>query len=516
MDDSRNSNYFLSREWDGRINVPLEGDLANVISNIKAMVDLGRMRYVFIGGVEIGDKAYRSDYRVRHVHICFIFINRVTKTSIIKNLNIRKGVNWYLKARNPEQPYSGWKKHHMKLETKIDTNALELYEFGELPKDKVDQPSQIIYRSIKEKQTPTQLAMIDIRNRLENGEDERKLYDDYPVLFTRHSEQIKGMISQSGINLKTNGDPHIWLYGEPGLGKTTILQVIYPKYYVKALNNDYFDCYDQHIHTHLLLSDVDINVVEKLGINFFKSICDESGYPINRKWKQAVRVRFTVLVSSNFKINDCVPEELKGRRENVKAFERRFFKCEIKGLLCLLGLAQVPEFDLKRLKYEKNTDPRKCFMGWDYLRNCPTGLPLKSAEEYQQIIREAAYGKASDYEEKAPYVEPTDETSQELSQPENNETDEEYVRRLARESKEYKEHYKENQQKIYQEMMEQMVEIRRENKLAGKWDSNMEFGPRKRIQIAPKRDREEETNEQKWQRLGRELGIEESKKQKTD
>nr|UQB76441.1 nonstructural protein [Flumine parvovirus 2] len=206
-----------------------------------------------------------------------------------------------------------------------------------------------------------------------------------------YGEKIKAMVMQKRDFFKTKGDPHIWLWGTPGTGKSAVLQVIYPDYYNKNLDNRFFDRYLDGKHSHVLLQDVDINVVEKLGVQFFKSICDEAGYPIDAKYKTPQIARLTILISSNFTISDAVPEEIKGRREHIQALLRRFWQVNIKDFLPVLGLKMLSKYEIQQLKKAGNLDPRKLFMSWDYLRNIPTGSPLKTADEYQAIIKDHFY-----------------------------------------------------------------------------------------------------------------------------
>ena len=57
----------------------------------------------------------------------------------------------------------------------------------------------------------------------------------------------------------------------------------------------------------------------------------------------------------------------------------------------MLGLKLLSKYEIAQLKKEGNTDPRRCFVSWDYLRNIPTGEELKTAEEYQAIVKERYY-----------------------------------------------------------------------------------------------------------------------------
>lgn len=384
--------HHVDREWDARFNVPTESDLELLITSIKAETEAGKFRYALIGGVEVGTRPFQDDYLIRHVHVCLVYNNRVSKSSILKNLNVKQGNGYYLVPRKRDFPYEGWKKHHTKKETKVNTKELQLFEFGVLPVDKITTGDQITKRSDEEKKRKLDDIIIEMRGMIEKGEDE-EAFKKFPRNFLTYGEKIKSMVMQKRDYFKTKGDPHIWLYGNPGTGKSAVLQVIYPNYYNKNLDNRFFDRYLDGKHSHVLLQDVDHNVVEKLGVQFFKSICDEAGYPIDAKYKTPQIARLCILVSSNFTIHDVVPEDLKGRNESVRALTRRFWQVNIRDFLPILGLKLLSRYEINQLKKAGNLQPEKLFMSWDYLRDCPTGEALKSAEEYQQIIRDKFFGK---------------------------------------------------------------------------------------------------------------------------
>lgn len=382
--------HHVDREWDARFNVPTEEDLQNLLSAIKAQVDAGKFRYCLVGGVEIGQRPYQDDYLIRHVHCGFVYNNRVTKSSIIKNLGIKTGNGYYLVPRKREFPYSGWKAHHTKTETKTSIDSLLLYEYGVLPSDKATAENQVTKRSDEEKKRKLDEIIVEMRGMIEKGDDD-EAFRKFPRNYLTYGEKIKAMVMQKRDFFKTKGDPHIWLWGNPGTGKSAILQVIYPDYYNKNLDNRFFDRYLDGKHSHVLLQDVDHNSMEKLGVQFFKSICDEAGYPIDAKYKTPQIARLTILVSSNFKITDVVPEDLKGRHENISALNRRFYMVNIRDFLPLLGLKLLSKYEITQLKKEGNLNPRKLFLSWDYIRDCPTGEPIPSAEDLQKLVREKFY-----------------------------------------------------------------------------------------------------------------------------
>lgn len=383
--------HHLDREWDARFNVPTDDDLEMIVSAVKSEAQTGKFRFVLVSGVEIGTRPFQDDYLIRHVHLALVYNNRVTKSSILKNLAVKQGNGYYLVPRNKDLPYEGWIKHHTKKETKVSTDSLKIYEYGELPADRPNASAQITKRSDEEKKRKLDDIIIEMKDMIEQG-NEKEAFTKFPRNYLTYGEKIKSMIHQRRDFFTTHANPHIWLMGNPGSGKSALMQVIYPNYFNKNLDTKFFDRFDEKIHSHVLMQDVDHQSLEKLGVQFFKSVCDEAGYPIDQKYKTPQICRLCILVTSNFNIADVMPEDLKGRRENLTALRRRFWEINVKDLLPMLGLKLLSKYEITQLKKSGNTDPKKIFMTWDYLRDCPLGEPVKDAAYYQEIIRTKYYG----------------------------------------------------------------------------------------------------------------------------
>jgi len=383
--------HHLDREWDARFNVPLDDDLDLILAALKAECQLGKLKYALVSGIEVGTRPFQDDYLIRHVHVALLYMNRVSKSAILKNLSVKQGNGYYLVPRNRDFPYSGWKKHHTKKETKISEDSLMLFEYGELPADRPSASAQVTKRSDEEKKRKLDDIIIEMKDMIEKGEDD-EAFRKFPRNYLTYGEKLKAMVHQRRDFFQTKGNPHIWLTGNPGTGKSAIMQVIYPEYFNKNLDTKFFDRFDEKVHSHVLLQDVDHNTIEKLGVQFFKSICDEAGYPIDQKYKTPQIVRLCVLVTSNFSIEDVLPEDLKGRRENLAALTRRFWVVNVRDLLPILGLKLLSKYEITQLKKAGNKDPNKLFMTWDYLRDCPLGEPLKPADHYQEVIRAKYFG----------------------------------------------------------------------------------------------------------------------------
>lgn len=377
------------RQWDARFNVPTEGDVDSLLACLRAEWDAGKFRYILCGAVEVGTRPYQDDYQIRHVHVAAIFHNRVSKSAILKNWGIKQGLGYYLVPRNRDLPYSGWKSHHIKEFSKVDKSKLLLYEMGTLPDD--ENKARKAAPSEEEKKRKIDDILIDMRTLVEAG-DEKQAFTKYPRNYLIYGERIKAMVKQKRDFFKTNGDPHIWLYGYAGTGKSAVLNYVYPSYFKKNLHNKFFDLYDPEVHTHVMLEDLDHEAVERLSINFLKTLCDESGFAIDQKYKTPQLARTTVLVTSNFQLGDVIPDGV-GVEENKAAMYRRFWHLNIYNFLRLLGLKLLPKYERNQLKAQGNQDPGRLFLSWDYISDLPTCTPIKSPETYQKIIRDHFYAE---------------------------------------------------------------------------------------------------------------------------
>mgnify|MGYP006888933203 FL=1 len=79
------------RQWDARFNVQRDEDLAELVANIKRHYESGVLRYILVGGPEIGTRPFQDDYQIRHVHVAAIFNNRISKRSILQHWGVKTG-----------------------------------------------------------------------------------------------------------------------------------------------------------------------------------------------------------------------------------------------------------------------------------------------------------------------------------------------------------------------------------------------------------------------------------------
>lgn len=383
------------RQWDCRFNVQSDGDLAELLATLRDDTQSGRIKYLLVGGVEVGTRPMQDDYQIRHVHVAVIFESVHSKRSILNSWKIKQGNGFYLVPRNRDLTYAGWRTHHTKEFSKVDPSQLVLLEFGTLPADKPGSTqSTFTKRSEEEKKRKIDDVLIEMRTMIESGQ-ESEAFKKFPRTYLQYGEKIKALTLQKRDKLTTNGDPHLWVHGPAGCGKSAVLSFIYPKYFKKNLTNKFFDLYDPSEHTHIMLEDLDHEAVDRLGTNFLKTICDEAGFPVDQKYKTPQLARTTVLVTSNFTIPQLITQSTEanvfGKEQNIKALLRRFWAIDGRELLKLLGLMLRPKYEIGVLKKEGNSDPSKLFMSWDYINDAPACKPLKQPEEYQQILKDIYY-----------------------------------------------------------------------------------------------------------------------------
>lgn len=378
------------RQWDARFNTANDATDNAIVTAARILFEqpTGGLRYVLVGGPEIGTNPKQDDYGCRHVHLCLVFHDQKTLSAIRKMFGVYRG--YYLKPRPRNLPVAGWKQHHVKELSKCDPNVTCLYEAGELPAETL---GAWTLRSTEEKKRKVDEILVEIYEGIKKGRTEAELFADYPRNWLMYGEKVKSMVVQRKDFFKQNGDPHIWLHGTAGAGKSALLAYVYPKMYKKCLYNRFFDLYKPTEHTHVILEDLDHNAVETLSLNFIKTLCDESGFTYDQKYKSAQPARTVVLVTSQFDIGNILSHLDKQVEvgEQGAALRRRFYEVKALELHRLLGVKMRTNYELRMLKEQGNNEPQACFMAYNYLEDMPSVHPMPTPEECQQKIRDAYY-----------------------------------------------------------------------------------------------------------------------------
>ncbi|KAF0688480.1 Aste57867_19906 [Aphanomyces stellatus] len=358
------------RQWDARFNVPTDDDVVNLVTRVMEMGASGKYKYLLVSGVEVGTRPQNGDYRLRH------------QRSDPEGVDFEEGQGYYLSPRDRSKTYSGWREHYLKEFSKEDTTKLSLYEHGELPRDVgVKRTGPPVMCTDMEKKMKTDDICREIKRLLELGTKDAK-----EEAFTKYPPR-------AGRTFDPRMDPHLYVMGPPGSGKTSLMSLIYPGAYKKDLSSRFWDLYDPDSHTHTTLEDLDMDNVEKLTVQFLKTICDEAGFPIDQKYKTPQLARTTVLVTSQYSIDQLInPENTSDCEGSQRALKRHFFVFQVWDLHRLLGIKLLPKYEIKMLQKEGNQDPAELYMSYNYNLDCPTGEPLPTPLDMQIKICNYVFG----------------------------------------------------------------------------------------------------------------------------
>lgn len=228
------------RQWDIRINLgPGDCTLEDANSELEWFVDKvkawDKIRYVFVGGIEVGDNPSQDDYQRFHVHCALILNTPNTRRAVVHNLGLavystRQPRSYYISRRNPFHSFTGWRNHHSKEKTKVSDTYIA-YESGEPPKEYASQ--------LLKKGEPGKLKQDDMLREImqlfSQGKKDQA-FQDYPALTLRYHAQITALVKNRLEPPKSiDHSPRLWIYGPPGTGKSAFVAWKYPKAFKKSL-----------------------------------------------------------------------------------------------------------------------------------------------------------------------------------------------------------------------------------------------------------------------------------------
>lgn len=148
-------NDRLSTEWDLRI------DLTNGLT-ATAVVDSARsfkesMVYCLVSGLEFGKsrndrpsaKGWINEEEELHVHIALVVPYPIKRAQALSYFRPTKTGGEYAVPRKQEHTYTGWKLHHCKDSTKVESST-PIWEYGTLPMDALNEDTGLkIYYMVR-------------------------------------------------------------------------------------------------------------------------------------------------------------------------------------------------------------------------------------------------------------------------------------------------------------------------------------------------------------------------------
>lgn len=360
------------RQWDIRVNL-LPGSEIGALEDARAELEAlltiwknwDKIKYCFVGGIEVGDNPSQDDFEHFHVHVALILHTPNTRRAVVHSLRLSRALvgprsgeprSYYISKRNPFASFTGWRNHHAKEKTKVGQEYISC-EFGEAPKE---YGNQLIEKGSVGKMKQDDMLR-EIMQLFSQGKKDQA-FQEYPALTLRYHGQITAMV-KSRLELPTEIDhsKRMWIYGGPGTGKSAFVAWKYPRAFKKSLTKNevlYWNGLDVDWHTHVYLEDIGPEAFENIGMEQLKQWADPShGYTVSMKYGAPIYgVTLPLIVTSNYRPSQLLPDDLKYPTTELQALERRFEVVSIAQLLERENLKLRPKSELVALRKAKNAD----------------------------------------------------------------------------------------------------------------------------------------------------------------
>lgn len=360
------------RQWDIRVNL-LPGSEIGAVEDAReeltALLEIwkrwDKIKYCFVGGIEVGDNPSQDDFERFHVHIALILHTPNTRRAVVHSLRLSRALvgarageprSYYISKRNPFASFTGWRNHHAKEKTKVCEEYIAL-EFGEAPKE---YGNQLMEKGSVGKMKQDDMLR-EIMQLFSQGKKDQA-FQEYPALTLRYHGQITAMV-KSRLELPTEIDhsKRMWIYGGPGTGKSAYVAWKFPRAFKKSLTKNevlYWNGLDVDWHTHVYLEDIGPEAFENLGMEQLKQWADPShGYTVSMKYGAPIYgVTLPLIVTSNYKPSQLLPDDTKYPTTELEALTRRFEIIHIDTLLQRENLKLRRKSELVALRKAKNAD----------------------------------------------------------------------------------------------------------------------------------------------------------------
>lgn len=360
------------RQWDVRVNLlpgAEIGKIEDARQELEALLEIwkrwDKIKYCFVGGLEVGDNPSQDDFERFHVHVALILHTPNTRRAVVHSLRLSRALvgtrageprSYYCAKRNPFASFTGWRNHHAKEKTKVSEEYIAA-EFGEAPRE---YGNQLIEKGSVGKMKQDDMLR-EIMQLFSQGKKDQA-FQEYPALTLRYHGQITAMVkSRNELPTEIDHSKRLWIYGGPGTGKSAFVAWKYPRAFKKSLTKNevlYWNGLDLDWHSHVYLEDIGPEAFENIGMEQLKQWADPShGYTVSMKYGAPIYgVTLPLIVTSNYRPSQLLPDDLKYPTTELQALERRFEVVSIAQLLERENLKLRPKSELVALRKAKNAD----------------------------------------------------------------------------------------------------------------------------------------------------------------
>lgn len=360
------------RQWDVRVNLlpgAEIGSIEDAREELEALLKIwktwDKIKYCFVGGIEVGDNPSQDDFERFHVHIALILHTPNTRRAVVHSLRLSRALvgsrageprSYYISKRNPFASFTGWRNHHAKEKTKVGQDYIAA-EFGEAPRE---YGNQLIEKGGCGKMKQDDMLREIMQLFCQGKKDQA--FQEYPALTLRYHGQITAMVkSRNELPTEIDHSKRLWIYGGPGTGKSAFVAWKYPRAFKKSLTKNevlYWNGLDLDWHSHVYLEDIGPEAFENIGMEQLKQWADPShGYTVSMKYGAPIYgVTLPLIVTSNYRPSQLLPDDLKYPTTELQALERRFEVVSIAQLLERENLKLRPKSELVALRKAKNAD----------------------------------------------------------------------------------------------------------------------------------------------------------------
>jgi hypothetical protein len=317
-------------QWDIRINVPREEDVAQVITNIQLRYEKDNIVYVHVSGVE---KSNTSEQR--HVHIALILQNRTSRNSIIRKFINNPGHGFYVAPRDMEMDIDAWIAYHAKRETKEDPNVPFLFQAGRLPRKRTNITAAEREERVK-KVKSLKTEQWNRRRELVKQQDWETLDEEFPgfIWSTSGQNMKRELLKQANdeFNEPLQGPLNNYIiWGGSGTGKSSSISLLYPECYKKQKGTQFWDAYDRKDPNHAVvwIDEFSKETLQTLcgkpdgGFEFLKELADRYPVTVDEKYTKGYKIRpKMIIITMNEHPDTLLPK--RAVEVNKRAMYRKF------------------------------------------------------------------------------------------------------------------------------------------------------------------------------------------------